>query len=174
MNSHAIADLYTTRVEEIFWGMLLVSVTLALHGFGMVVTLRAINAIKARVALPSFWKGMRVIILASWMIVGFHMAEVTVWAHFFLWKKAVAGAVNNLSLCYYFALMDYTTLGSNYNLILDWRLLEGMIGIAGLMTFAWSTGILMTLAQEFQDQQLALVKERHAKSKPGPKGEPTA
>jgi hypothetical protein len=174
MNPPAVGDFYSTRLEECLWGILLVSLTLAMHGFGMVVTLRAINGIKARVSHPSFWKGMTIIILASWMILVFHMAEVGIWAHFFLWKKAVAGAVNNSSLCFYFALMDYTTLGSNYNLVLDWRLLEGTIGIAGLLTFAWSTGILMTLAQEFQERQLALLKERGEKAGQSSKGKPAA
>ena len=174
MNPHGIGELYTTRLEEAVWGLLLVSITLALHGFGMVLTLRAINGIKARLPPLSFWRGMLLIVLASWMILAIHMAEVDIWAHFFLWKKAVAGAVNNISLCYYFALMDYTTLGSNYNLILDWRLLEGTIGIAGLLTFAWSTGILMTLAQEFQDRQLAQLKERREKAGQNPKGKPAS
>ena len=34
------------------------------------------------------------------------------------------------------------------------RLLEGMISIAGLLAFAWSTGVLLTLAREFQAQQM--------------------
>jgi hypothetical protein len=38
-----------------------------------------------------------------------------------------------------------------------------MIAVAGLMTFAWSTGVLLTLAQTFQDQQLELLKERLAR-----------
>jgi len=76
----------------------------------------------------------------------------------------------NSSLSYYFSLNEYTTLGSNYNLHLRWRLLEGMISMAGLLTFAWSTGILLTLAQDFQDQQLRLLKQKHEKrrSKPAP------
>src|SRR5262245_15658764 len=163
--------LYTTRLEEGLLGGLLVAVTLAMHGFGMLLTLRASNALKERFQRhPSFAVGMGIIILASWMIIVVHMVEVTVWAHFFYWKDAVNSSKNTISLCYYFALMDYTTLGSNYNLKLHWRLLEGMIAIAGLMTFAWSTGVLLTLAQEFQDQQMALLKQkrekRHAQRSP--------
>jgi len=156
--------LYTTRVEEGLWGGLLVAITLAMHGFGMLLTLRASNAIKERFARhQSFALGMSVIILASWMIIVVHLVEVTVWAHFFYWKDAVNSSKNTISLSYYFALMDYTTLGSNYNLKLDWRILEGMIAIAGLLTFAWSTGVLLTLAQEFQDQQMSLLKQKREK-----------
>jgi hypothetical protein len=53
---------------------------------------------------------------------------------------------------------QYTTVGSSLNLPKDWRLLEFMIASAGLLGFAWSTGVLMTLAQEFQDQQLRFLR----------------
>ena len=163
------ADLYATRLEEGLWGGLLVAVTLAIHGFGMLWTLRAVHEIRARFQRhESFSLGMTIIILASWMLLMVHMIEVAVWAHFFLWKNAVAGAINNLSICYYFALMDYTTLGSNYNLRTDCRLLEGMIGIAGLLTFAWSTGILLTIAQEYQERYMSLLKARRGLRGTGP------
>jgi len=35
-----------------------------------------------------------------------------------------------------------------------WRLLEALLGMAGLLTVAWSTGILYMLAQDFQESQL--------------------
>jgi len=37
-----------------------------------------------------------------------------------------------------------------------------MLPIAGLMMFAWSTGVLFTLAQEFQSRQLAAIHHRRA------------
>jgi hypothetical protein len=168
--------LYVTSAEEILWGILLVAVTMVLHGLGMLLTLRTSGGFKDRFGrTPSFTSGVCILILASWMIIVVHLVEVLAWAGFFLWKGAVNSPGANASLCYYFALMDYTTLGSNYNLHLRWRLLEGMIAIAGLLTFAWSTGVLLTLAQEFQEQQMQLVKQRrekrhakHAPSLPSP------
>ena len=158
---------YVIRLEEGAWGALLVAITLAMHGFGMLMTLRVSEALKTRFQKrPSFFYGMGVIVLASWMILVVHIMEVSVWARFFLWKSAVAVPKANASLCFYFALGDYTTLGTNYNLKLDWRLLEGMIAIAGLLTFAWSTGILLTLAQEFQEQQLARYRRGHRQNQP--------
>ena len=70
--------------------------------------------------------------------------------------------------------MDYTTLGSSYNLKLRWRLPEGMIAIAGLLTFAWSTGVMLTLAQEFQDKQLLLIKQKREKQRAHAGSESTA
>jgi len=155
---------FVTSLEEIFWGGLLIAITMALHGFGMLTVVRAHGALKERVERsPSFAAGLGVIILSSWMILFVHLLEVFAWAGFFLWQGAVNTMTDvsaNVSLCYYFALLDYTCLGSDYNLHLRWRLLEGMISMAGLLTFAWSTGVLMTLVQEFQDQQLQLLKQK--------------
>ena len=88
----------------------------------------------------SFLRGGAVLIVASWMIVVVHLVELLVWAAFFVWQDAMPSA----STSYYFALMQYTTVGSSFNLPLRWRLLDGMLPIAGLMTFAWSTGVLFT------------------------------
>jgi hypothetical protein len=107
----------------------------------------------------SFFRGGAVLILASWMIVLIHLVELLVWAAFFL----LQGAMPSASTSYYFALMQYTTVGSSLNLPLRWRLLEGMLPIAGLMTFAWSTGVLFTLAQDFQSTQLSLIHERRTR-----------
>jgi hypothetical protein len=146
-----------------------VAITMVLHGFGMLLVLRTHGAFKERFEqAPSFIKGMVMLILASWMILLVHLVEVFAWAGFFYWTHAVntlTSAPANASLCYYFALMDYTTLGSDYNLHLRWRLLEGMIAVAGLLTFAWSTGVLLTLAQEFQDQEMLLLKQRRARER---------
>jgi hypothetical protein len=48
-------------------------------------------------------------------------------------------------------------VGSALNLPKHWRVLEIMVSSAGLMGFAWSTGVLMTLAQNFQSQQLRVL-----------------
>ncbi len=59
----------------------------------------------------------------------------------------------NTSTAYYFALLEYTTLGSTLHLPLRWRLLEGLTAIAGVLTFAWSTGVLLALAQTFRNRK---------------------
>jgi len=166
MDITANERIYVTSLEEIIWGGTLVAITMAMHGFGMLWALRLTGALNHRFEKnPSFAKGMGVLILASWMLLFVHLVEVLVWAGFFLWNDAVAVPAGhcNQSLCYYFALMDYTTLGSPYNLRDRWRLLEGMIAMAGLLTFAWSTGVLLTIAQDFQEQQMQLIKQRREK-----------
>ena len=168
MNSLPTEPVYVTSLEEVLWGGTLVVITMAMHGVGMLVVLRINLAIKQWLgATKSLVLGLVPVILASWMIMLVHLIEVIVWALFFVWK----GAFPNRSLAYYFSLNEYTTVGSAFSLPTHWRLLEGMIATAGLLTFAWSTGILLTLAQEFQEQQMQIFRERHQKKASIPKHE---
>ena len=168
MNSLPTEPVYVTSLEEVLWGGTLVVITMAMHGVGMLVVLRINLAIKQWLgATKSLVLGLVPVILASWMIMLVHLIEVVVWALFFVWK----GAFPNRSLAYYFSLNEYTTVGSAFSLPTHWRLLEGMIATAGLLTFAWSTGILFTLAQEFQEQQMQIFRERHQKKASIPKHE---
>lgn len=160
---------YATSLEEVLWGITLVAVTMAMHGCGMLGTLLACHRMRHGVRGPiSFVRGGAMLIMASWMIVLIHLAELLVWAVFFVWQDAMP----NASTSYYFSLMQYTTVGSSFGLPLRWRLLDGMLPISGLMTFAWSTGVLFMLAQEFQSAQLSKIHERraarHEATLPGP------
>jgi hypothetical protein len=141
---------YVISLDEALWGALLVAITMAIHGTGMFAILRAIEFLKERLApVESFFGGLGLVILASLLIVITNIAEVVVWASFFL----LHGAQPNHSTAMYNALLNYTTLQAGY-LPQHWHLLEALLGMAGLLTVAWSTGILYMLAQDFQDTQL--------------------
>jgi len=142
---------YVVGVEEIAWGVALVAITMVLHGMGMVWTLRGVHRLKSRLGTNlGLAASLLLLVVAAWLITLTHLVEVFAWAGFFVWK----GALPNGSSAYYLALLDYTTLGCEYELPQNWRLMEGMIAIAGLMTFAWSTGVLFSLAQQFKDREL--------------------
>jgi len=130
-----------------------VAITLIIHGVGLFHTIRLSTAVMPRTKKPRPSVGMAVFILAALMIVVLHLLEVAVWAGFFTWKNAQR---NPLS-AFYYALLNYTTLGAGY-LPQRWRLLEGLLAMAGLLSFSFSTSVLITLAQEFvrrpiRDQQ---------------------
>jgi voltage-gated potassium channel len=151
---------YTTRLEEVIWGIALIALSLLIHGFGMIATLHLSNRFKERFSTPdSFVVGIVSIILGSWLIMLVHIAEIAMWAGFFHWKDCF----KTYSTAVYFAGLQYTTVGSSLNLPKAWRLLEIMTASAGLLGFAWSTGVLMTLAQEFQEQQLRRLRARTGK-----------
>jgi hypothetical protein len=151
-------SMYVIRLEEILWGGLLMAITMVIHGFGMLTVLRVNNAVNNKLeSKRNLLIGMFPVILASCMILVVHLIEVLVWAIFFVSKDSFP----NQSVAFYFSLNEYTTLGSRFNLPLKWRLLEGMIAVTGLLTFAWSTGVLITLAQRFQAHQMELYSMRH-------------
>ena len=147
---------YVISLDEGMWGSLLVAITMAIHGTGMFGILRIIDLLKERFApVESFLGGLGLVILASLLIVVTNVLEVVVWASFFL----LQGAQPNHSVAMYNALLNYTTLQASY-LPQHWHLLEALLGMAGLLTVAWSTGILYMLAQDFQDTQLKRRRKR--------------
>ena len=134
---------YVIRLDEVVWGGVLLALTIAIHGVGMLLTLtreqRAQRAGSSEPG-PSYpVVGLGIIILAAWMIILVNLIEVMVWAGFYVWK----GAQPNPFSAFYNALLNYTTLQAGY-LPQRWRLLEGMLGMAGLLTFAWSTSVLFS------------------------------
>jgi hypothetical protein len=142
---------YVTSLEEIAWGVVLIAVTMAIHAFAMPTTLLACSRLRApHASRESFREGVLVLLAGSWMIVVTHLLEVVVWAAFFYLRDAFPTP----SAAYYFALLQYTTVGSDLTLPDRWRLLGGMIAMAGLLTFAWSTAVLLALAQRVQDEGL--------------------
>jgi hypothetical protein len=123
----------------------------------MIGTLFTSHAVQHGTEVPvSFLRGAAVLVVACQMSVFIHLAELLIWAAFFLWQ----GAMPNASSAYYFKLMQYTTVGSSLELPLRWRLLNGMLPIGGRMTFVWSTGALLMLARQFQSAQLSVIHTR--------------
>jgi len=164
---------YVISFEEVMWGGLLVAITMAIHGAGMCVTLGISEVLKERSEhTESFLIGIGIVILASLLIVLTNLLEVMVWALFFV----LQGALSSYSVAYYAALLNYTTLQAGY-LPQRWHLLEALLGMAGLLTVAWSTGILYMLAQDFQDNQLRRrrrTREGQSKTSPKPQGDASA
>jgi hypothetical protein len=143
-------ELYEIKLQEVMWGGLLVAITMAIHGTGMFLVLQFVEALKERFApMESFLAGLGLVIFASLAIMMVNILEVMIWTLFFFLK----GVQINHSTAFYNALLNYTTLQAGY-LPSHWRLLEPLLGMAGLLTVAWSTGILYMLAQDFQDTQL--------------------
>src|SRR5262249_40878941 len=123
---------------------------------GMLATLRLNWRLQRRFkGSESFAVGVGIIILASWVMLVTSLVEVIVWALFFVWKHAQSSHAP----AFYNALLNYTELQAGY-LPMHWHLLEGLLGLAGLMTMAWSAGTLYALVDVFQKQQIALFLRR--------------
>jgi hypothetical protein len=144
--------------EELGWGIALIAISMVIHAIGMLFTLVVCDALQRRLAaIEGFFISLFILVLTSWMIVVVHLMEVVVWAGFLFWKDAMPTP----PAAFYYALLQYVTVGSNLTLPVQWRLLGGMIGIAGLLTFAWSTAVLLTVVHRFEERQLALMARLH-------------
>lgn len=155
---------HVITLEELLWGLVLISATMLLHAFGMPATISLCNRLqKRRARVRGFLAHVRVLLLASLLIVVVHLVEVLVWAVFLYLR----GALPSPSAAYYYSLLQYTTVGSELTLTDRWHLLGGMIAIAGLLTFAWSTTVLLTLAQQYQDSLQLQAGNRQAEPEQG-------
>jgi hypothetical protein len=151
---------YVIRLDEIGWGCLLLALSITVHVIGTLRILRMTSALTARtVQIRRRFQaaGMSIVVVAVLMIVVVHLAEIAIWAGFYVWKDAQP----NVFSAFYNALLNYTTLQAGY-LPQRWRLLEGMLGMTGLITFAWSTMALYSVAEKFVEGELQIVDEQRA------------
>src|SRR5215471_3980095 len=146
---------YVMRLDEVMWGCLLLAVTILIHGAGLLYMTRMSCTFMERTRSPRSGIGIGMIILMVWVIVVLHLIEVTVWAGFFTWKDAQP----NVFSAFYHALVNYTTVGAGY-LPLRWRLLEGMLGMAGWLSFAFSTSVLVAVAQHLVHPALTRQRQK--------------
>ena len=156
MDTFSARDIaYLIRLDEIGWGCVLLALTIAIHAVLTFQILRVTHALWKRMDRARLrWLGVGIIILTLWLIVLVHLGEVVIWAAFFVWKDAQP----NLSSAFYNGLLNYTMLQAGY-LPQRWRLLEGMLGIAGLLAFAWTTTIFFWSAPKFVQEAIESVKE---------------
>jgi hypothetical protein len=149
-------------LEEAGWGLLLIAATMALHGLGVRAALKVGLSMRRRLA-PD--RVLARLIVTTWILVVFHFLEVVViWAVFLYWKEAFA----TMRDCVYYALMQYTTVGSDLGLPNHLRLLGGMIAMSGLLTVAWTTAVMLAAAQDYQSRVLG--GTAHGEHDPPPDG----
>jgi len=148
---------YVIRLDEIGWGALLLGITLVIHGVGLFQITRVISVLLGRTEhTRSAFESMGILVLAAWLIVMTNLVEIAVWAGFFVWKDAQPNAFS----AYYNAILNYTTLQAGY-LPVRWRLLEGLLGMAGMMTAWWSTSLWFNVAQQLMQESMTREREKH-------------
>ena len=77
-----------------------------------------------------------------------HLAEITVWAGFYLWKDAMP----DLASALYFSAVTYTTTGYG-DLVLaeEWRLLGAVEALTGILMCGWSTGFFFAVVNRLYE-----------------------
>jgi len=92
MHEFAQRDIeYVIRLDEVLWGGALLALTIVVHGFGMLLTLKATSGLRERFAQErSRYRviGLGILIVAAWMIILVNLIEIMAWAGFYIWKGA--------------------------------------------------------------------------------------
>jgi hypothetical protein len=119
----------------------LVAVTVVVHVTGFALVLRFL--IKSHTVPPVqhgpiTWLLIRV----TWFLILMHVAEITVWALFYLWKQCLPDAES----AFYFAGVTYTTVGyGDLLLAKPWRMLGPVEALTGILMCGLSAGLFFAL-----------------------------
>jgi hypothetical protein len=74
-----------------------------------------------------------------------HTVEIWAWAVLY----AATGAISLFQVALYFSTATYATVGSNFALTPEWRLLGSIEGIDGFILIGWSTAFLVAASTRY-------------------------
>jgi hypothetical protein len=126
---------------NVFFAVLLMVTTIAIHAGGMMYALDL-----AHLENKKQVKIFRVIRISGIVILMFiaSLLEVLVWAVTYLALNAIEG----LEQALYFSMVTFSTLGYGDVLLSEkWRLLASFEAANGIIMFGWSTAIVMAVVQ---------------------------
>jgi len=100
----------------------------------------AVERLRRRRAAVRFWPDTLHFINIAILMVLLHLAEISVWAGFYVWQAAMPDVPSAV----YFSTVTYTTTGYG-DLVLpaEWRLVGGVEALTGILMCGWSTGFFM-------------------------------
>ena len=119
----------------------LVAVTVVMHAAGFALLLRSL--MKSRAALPTeTWPIAWLLVRLTWLLILIHVAEITVWALFYLWGHCLPDPES----AFYFSGVTYATIGYG-DLVLPkpWRMLGPIEGLTGILMCGLSAGLFFAL-----------------------------
>jgi hypothetical protein len=121
----------------------MMTVTVAIHFFGIVFLLRLLSAHSHRVAhLSEVLRQISLLIFAVLGIVALHTMEIWTYALVYI----SLGAITEFEPALYFSTVSFTTIGyGDIVLSPDWRILSAIEGANGLILFGWSTAFLISM-----------------------------
>ena len=118
----------------------LMALCVTIHAAGITLAIKRLrrDAERARHVLDGTWL---FIVVATWMVV-LHLAEISVFGIFYVWR----GAMPDITSALYFSAVTYTTTGyGDVVLPQDWRLVGGIEALTGILMCGWSTGFFYAI-----------------------------
>ena len=130
-----------TMLSVMLVAAVLVAVTVVVHATGFSLVLRSL--MKSRAELPRrTWSIAWLLIRVTWLLLLIHVAEITVWALFYLWGECLPDAES----AFYFSGVTYATIGYG-DLLLPrpWRMLGPIEGLTGTLMCGLSAGLFFAV-----------------------------
>jgi hypothetical protein len=133
-------------ISRLLIALTLMAICVAIHAAGMSWALRQLRS--RRPSTFQFWPMIRMFVLVAAWIILLHLAEIAVWATFYVWRRAMP----DLAAALYFSAVTYTTTGYG-DLVLPegWRLLGGVHALTGILMCGWSTGFFFAVVNRLYD-----------------------
>jgi hypothetical protein len=140
----------TTMLHEMLMAIALVAITAALHVGGLVALLNA--RMKPGTRPPAhFWPTAWLLISVTWCVILIHLAEIAIWALFYLWLGCLPDAESAL----YFSAVTYATIGyGDVVLQAPWRLFAPVQGLTGILMCGLSTGLFFAMLSKIYASRL--------------------
>ena len=128
---------------DILITIVIVTVTVVIHTFGMMI---AILIIRKQKASQLTFQRFRSVPLVGVVLVMFFISivEVLLWAATYLWVNII----ESFEEAFYFSMVTFTTLGYG-DIVLKgtWRLLASIEAAIGIIMFGWTTAIVFAAVQ---------------------------
>src|SRR5271169_446330 len=123
--------------------------TMAVHATGIAVLLR--GWMRSRILSPKgVWPITRLLLRMIWWLILLHLAEISIWAIFYLWR----GCFPNAGTAFYFSGVTYTTIGyGDVVLPNQWRLLAPIEGLVGVLMCGLSTGYFFVVVSRIHQSR---------------------
>ncbi|MDE2624828.1 MAG: two pore domain potassium channel family protein [Betaproteobacteria bacterium] len=157
-------------LEEVLLGIALTLVSVLIHSIGMYLVMHRFELHWPRyLSERKEWRRQLYFLLLVIMILFTHLLEILTIAST---MKAVH-AIEDFRTAFYFAGETYTTLGYGDVLLpAGWRQLALFIAMSGLLSFGWTTGVLVSIVGKTYDAQFSHLRQQprdpaHATQQPG-------
>ena len=132
---------------RLFAACSVMALCVTIHAAGVTWVLQRLRG-GPRVAIR-FWTSTRLFVFVSIWIVLLHLAEISLWAGFYVWRNAMP----DLASALYFSAVTYTTTGyGDLVLVAGWRLVGAVEALTGILMCGWSTGFFFAIVNRlYQD-----------------------
>lgn len=122
---------------QIFDGMVLLTLTVGIHGLVLGWSLRNLLSHRGDLDSPSTFLMVWTLSRLAIIVVMAHLFEILLWAIYFDWRDVIDG----IELAFYFSAVTYATIGYGDIVPPDsWRLVSAMEGLTGILMCGWSGG----------------------------------